>query len=173
MTYNPNADSLIFSQTANRTITNTAAETSLLGTGAGSNLIKANALTVGKRIRIHGEGIYSTPLVGSSLTIRVKLGGVVVASVVTSALLASATNKACTFDCLIVVREVGTAGKVIVGGEASYSIGASKFFQDIDNAGAMTTLDTTADMSPDVTVQWDLASTTRSITSTIATVMVV
>lgn len=85
VTYNPNADSLIFSQTANRTITNTAAETSLLGAGVGSNLIKANSLTVGKRIRIHGEGIYSTPLVGSSLTIRVKLGGVVVASVVTSA----------------------------------------------------------------------------------------
>jgi hypothetical protein len=173
MAFNPNADSLVFSQTVSKTITNTIAETSLLGAGVGSNIVKANSLSVGKRIRIHGEGIYTTPLIASSLVIKVKLGGVVVASVTTTGLLSLAINKACTFDCLIVVREIGVNGSVIVGGQLSYSVGTGKMFQDIDNSGGLTTLDTTVDMTPDVTATWDAATTSRSITSTIATVMVV
>ena len=49
----------------------------------------------------------------------------------------------------------------------------AKAIDDVDNAGAEVTVDTTIDNMVDVTLQWSEASTTRSITTTIATVMLV
>lgn len=178
MAYGANSESLIFCQTTDKTVTNTVTKTSALGTGVGSQMIRSESITPGRRIRIHGEGIYSAPLLLGSLTIRVELGGTVIASVVTSSLgisgLLNASNKAFTFDCLIVFRTVGVSGKAVIGGGVSYSTGSgTKVWDDIDNSGSEVTINTTNDMTADVTVQWDSASTSRSVKTTIATIMLV
>lgn len=174
MAYEPGRDALIFSQTNDKLITNTTVETSALGSGIGSKLIKSTEILPGRRLRLHGEGIYSAPLLFASLTARVKLGGTTVASVTTSSLGLNVTDKAFTFDCLLVFRSTGVSGKVVAGGSAQYTVSSgTKAFDDLDNAGSEITLNTTSDLSIDVTVQWDLATATRSLKTTIATIMLV
>lgn len=175
MAYNPSADSVIFSQTADKTLVNSATETTALGAGVGSRMIMANTLAPGKRIRIHGEGVYTIPaILPSSITIKVKIGNTVIGSVTTSSLVTGATNKAFTFDALLVVRTIGATGTCVIGGTASYTTATgSKQFDDIDNTGNAATIDTTVDQVVDVTLQWDSATTSRSIKTTIATIMVV
>lgn len=175
VSFNAKADTAVFSQTADKTIVNTVTETSALGDGIGSKMILANSLTPGRRIRIHGEGIYSIPaLLASSVTIKVKMNGTVIGQVATTSLLAGATNKAFDFDCILAVRTVGTAGKLVIGGAASYTVdGGGKAFDDIDNGGNEVAVDTTIDQMMDVTITWNAASASRTLRTTIATIMVV
>lgn len=168
-------DSRLFVQTQSggKTVTNTAAETSALGTGIGSRMVQANTLNVGNRIMIRGRGVYSTPVLGLgvSIIIRVKIGSTVVAQVTTTSVTLGVTGQAFKFECELVVIATGATGKVVCGGEASYTIApGSKVFDDLDNAGAETTVDTTASQMLDVTLQWDAASTSRSIRTTFATI---
>lgn len=179
MAYDPTADKKIFSQTADKVVTNTTTETSALSTsGVGNRIIKADILKPGDRIRIHGEGVYSSPLLLGMVTVRVKMGTITVASINTTSLgisgLLNASNKAFIFDCLLVVRQVGTTGKIVAGGSIEYSTAPGiKVFDDLDNGGSEITIDTTQDMMVDVTVQWDAATTSRLIKTTIATIHLV
>lgn len=174
MAYIPTSDNQIFIQTADKTVTNTAAETSALGVGTGSKMIKSDVIKVGSRIRIHGEGVYSTPLLTSGITIRVKLGNTVVATITTSSIVTGASSRAFTFDCILVFRSVGATGSVVAGGTAAYTtILGAKAFDDLDNQGNPVTVDTTSDMAIDVTVQWDFASSSRILKTTIASITLV
>lgn len=163
-------------QTGGKTVTNTATETSSLGTGIGSRMVEANRLKVGNRIMIRGRGVYSTPVLGLTCTIaiRVKMNSTVVAQVTTTSLTLGVTNQAFKFECEVVVNAIGPAGKVVCGGEASYTtLPGSKVFDDLDNAGVETTIDTTIGQMLDVTLQWDAASTTRSVRTTLATITLI
>jgi len=171
-------DNRLFVQTQSggKLITNTASETSALGSGIGSRMVAPNQLKVGNRIMIRGRGVYSTPTLGLgvSIAIRVKMNSTVVAQVTTTSVTLGVANMAFKFECEVVVNAVGAAGKVVCGGEGSYTIvPGSKAFDDLDNAGVETTVDTTVAQMLDVTLQWDAASTTRSLRTTLATITLI
>lgn len=155
---------VIFIQTADKTVTNTVAETSLLGTGSGSMTLAANSLTVGKAIRLRIGGIYSTPLAATpSVAVKVKLGSTVIATVTTSSLLTGASGLEFDGEVLITCRTTGATGTVMVHGDIEYATGVSGTIavDPLNNAGATTTIDTTASNLLDVTVTWDTATSTR------------
>lgn len=70
-------ESVIFSQTATRTITNTTTETSQFSTGVGTLTLPANFFKVGKTIRLMLRGYISTTGTPNA-TIRIKLGSTVI-----------------------------------------------------------------------------------------------
>lgn len=165
---------LLFRATADKTVTNTTSETSAIPTGVGTKTLQADWWVVGRTIRIRGHGTYSTPAVtGGTVTIKIKLGSTVIATVATSALLVGATGAAFKFEAIITCRSVGASGTVIVGGAADYQVaGGARVFDNLDNGGATTTVDTTAEVDIDVTVTWDTASSSKIVKTTIATLEV-
>lgn len=163
-----------FTQTADKTVTNTVAETSILGTGVGTLTLPANFFIAGKTIRIKVGGVYSTPGVATTLTIKVKYGATVIATIVTTALLAGAVALEFEVESLITCRTTGAGGTVMVHGHTQYSTGVAgtSALDPLNNAGVATVINTTTSNALDVTVQWDAATATRIVTSTITTVEV-
>ena len=163
-----------FIQTADAVVTNTVAETTIMGAGVGSLTVPRGWWTPGKMVRITGHGVYSTPVVGSEVTVRVYIGDTVVGSVLTSALVSNATDEAWSGEIEILCRDGGAGGVVVCGGsvhyESSSAGAANRVFDSLDNDGAETAIDfTTGELDIDVTVQWDSATSSRSVTSTIMT----
>lgn len=165
----------IFTQTADKTVTNTTTETSILGTGVGTKTLPANFFVAGKTIRLRVGGVYSTPIGAPSLIIKVKYGSTIIAQVTTTALLASASNLEFDGEVLITCRTTGSSGTVMVHGDVEYSTGVTGTIavDSLNHAGATTTINTTTSNALDVTVQWDTASSTRIAKSTVCTIEVV
>lgn len=165
----------LFTQTADKTVTNTVTETTILGTGVGSVTLPANFFVAGKTIRLRIGGIYSTPAASTpSLVIKVKYGSTVVATVTTSALVAGASSLEFDTGVDITCRSTGSSGTVMVHGDIEYATGAAGtvLVDPLNNAGATTTINTTTSNALDVTVTWDAATSTRSVKSTVCTVEV-
>lgn len=162
----------LFTQTTTKTVTNTVSETSIIGTGSGYGLTSPiNFYTLAKTLRLRIGGIYTTPIGSTpSLIIKIKCGTVVIATVTTTGLLAGATNLRFDGEIFIVCQSIGATGTVMVHGDIQYAAGLAGqvLFDPINNSGATTTINTTISNLLDVTVQWDVASTTRSVTSTVA-----
>jgi hypothetical protein len=130
----------LFTAQAVKTITNSASETSMIASGVGNLTLPANFLTLAKSIRIIGSGLYSTPLAGSAVTIKVKLGSTVIASVTTTALLSLATNKSYSFEVNLVCYGIGTVetgGNVWLGGKVDYASTAARIFDDLNSISAI------------------------------------
>lgn len=152
----------LFVNTATATVTNTTTETTILGTGSGSKSLPANFRRAGQRINIIADGIFDSP-VSTTLTLRIKLGGVTLAT-------ASITDLSTTGDqeiritIDIVTRTTGVSGTVVCDGVARYRAAAGGVgFADITNLGATSTVDSTASNTIDVTAQWDAATATRAL----------
>lgn len=169
---------VLFTQTADKTVTNTVTETSIIGTGVGSlataMTLPANFFVAGKAIRVRIGGIYSTPIGVASLIIKVKYGATTIATITTTSLLSAASNLEFDGEVLITCRTTGATGTVVVHGDIEYSTGITGTIavDPLNNAGAATTIDTTASSLIDVTVQWDTNTTTRIATSTTTTMEV-
>ena len=64
--------SVIYRQTADKTVANTTTETSIIGTGVGTLPLPANFLIPGRTLRLTFEGVYSTVVVtGDTVTIKI------------------------------------------------------------------------------------------------------
>lgn len=158
------------------TVTNTTAETSALAAVcSGSRIIPANRLVRGTTITIRGGGVYTTPLLApGTLTIRVKLGGAVIATTNVTQLLGGMTAAAYDLSCTLMCRAPGASGLMAPIGGLNFATGAGgRVYSDLLNSGADVQIDTTAANELDVTVQWATASTTRSITMRGAVVTVI
>lgn len=166
----------IFTQTADKTVSNTVTETSVVGTGVGYGLtLPANFFIIGKTVRLRIGGIYSTPALATpSVTVKVKYGTVVLASVTTSSLLSGAANLEFDGEIDITCRSTGGSGTVAMHGDIEYATGVAGTIavDPLNNVGAVKTIDTTAASLLDVTVTWDTATSTRIATSTVCTVEV-
>lgn len=148
-------EGVLFTQTADKTVTNTAAETSIIGTGVGTITLPANFFLAGKTIRISGGGIYSAAIVPGNLTIKVKYGTIVLASVVITNLAGSGSNLAFQYSTTISCRTTGATGTVITDGNASYETAVlARGFAALNNGAATATIDTTASNALDVTATW-------------------
>lgn len=165
------ASTTLFSQTADKTIANTITETSGFGSGVGTLTLPANFFVAGKTIRIMARGVYTVSGLGANATVKIKYGSTVLASVATSALLTTGSNNAWAFEALITCRSTGATGTVVALGNINYKATSGRIFDDIDNAGAATTIDTTGSNAIDVSITWD-SNTLRSITTTASVVEV-
>lgn len=160
-----------FMATASTTIANSSAETSAIPTGVGSLTFPANFMNTGTIIRLKGGGIFSTLITPGNLTVKMKLGSTVIASVVISNLLASASNNAFDFEGTIICRSTGASGSVVATGFVTYDTGVLlRGVGALNNAGGATTVDTTASQVLDVTVQWQTANAANTLTTTIASI---
>lgn len=162
---------VIFTQAADKTLTNSTSETTLFGSGVGTLTLPANFFAVGKTIRLTISGIYSTPVGASSIVINVKYGSTVIATVTTSALASLGSGLGFWGCVLITCRTTGATGTVEVGGSVVYAAGAAGATATdyLNNGGATTTIDTTASAKIDITGTWDAATTSRSVTSIVGT----
>jgi len=134
--------------------------------------LPANFFVAGKTVRLTGKGVYTTNAIGANIVVKVKLGSTVIATNTTSALLTTGSNNQFSFECLVTCRTTGASGTVMTSGSVNYKATGGRVFDDLDNAGATTTVDTTASKLVDVTVTWDSATATRTITTTLVSLEV-
>lgn len=154
----------IFTATADKTVTNTTAETSVVGTGIGSLTLPSNFFVPGKTVRIAGGGVYSAAFSPGNLTIKIKYGATILATAVITNLLTSASNDAFQFSATITNRTTGSSGTVITDGNVSYDNaagGLARSFAAINNAGATATINTTTSNLIDVTATFATQSTSN------------
>lgn len=162
----------MFVATAGTTIANSSAETSAIPSGYGTKTIPGGVALAGTLFRLKGGGVFSTLVVNpGNLTVKIKLGSVAIATVVISNLLANATNNAFDFEGILVCRSAGASGSYVATGFITYDTGVLvRGTAALNNAGAATTIDTTADQTIDVSVQWATASTSNTLTTVVATI---
>ncbi len=167
--------SVIFVQTADKTVTNTTSETSIIGTGVGSVTLSAGFFNAaGKSLRIKLGGIYSTPaIVASSVLIKIKLGSTVLASGTTTALATGASNLRFFGEASITCRTSGASGVLSIDSAIIYNVTGSDVpvLDPLNNGGAtITGIDLTGSLVFDITATWDTATTTRIAKSTVCTI---
>lgn len=161
---------VLFTQTADKSVTNTTTETSIVGTGVGGLTLPANFFVAGKTIRITIAGVYSTVAVtGDTVTVKVKYGSTVLTSKATTALVTGGTNLAWEAEVLITCRTTGATGTVQLGGGLTYQIaGAVAVYDELNNGVATTTLDTTASSLLDITVTHSAANASNTVKSLVS-----
>lgn len=108
--------------------------------------------------RLYAGGVLGTNA-GAQLTIRVKIGGVTVATLGPIALADGLVNSAWTANVMISCRQAGSAGSVLVH--------ASGVFGGIAGSGgtaAPVAVDTTQDVLVELAAQWNTANAANTIT---------
>jgi hypothetical protein len=161
----------IFTQTSNGpTITNTNAESSIIGSGVGSLSVPKNSFQVGDSFHAILLGDITC---NSSATLRVKveLGSVIIADTGVIAMDA-ATSKHWEINVYFTVRALGVAGvaSIASGGIFSYTKNSGNNFEGTNfSLVNTTTFDTTILNTLNVTVKWGAATLADSIYSEIFT----
>ncbi len=145
----------LFVSTADGSVTNTATEGTLIGTGTGSLTLPANSLKVGQAISIRATGHYSTQLTPTTLNIRLKLGSTTIMATGDQTPGGSISQLNWRLDTIIVVRSIGGSGTVMGQSfwEHQATAIAAPFFWEMLNTAAVT-VDTTAGQAVDLTADW-------------------
>lgn len=134
-------------------------ETSLFPDVVGQRMFPANWFQPGANARFVLRGSVTTPLVAGTTNIRVKVGGVTIATATTSSLLGSLTGSSFAVVGNLQCYTTGTNATFGLGGVVNYPNGLLGLGQ-----GAMSlnsdsvTFDSTVQQTFDVTTQWSLAS---------------
>jgi hypothetical protein len=152
---------LFVSNVAGTTITSTTTETTLPPAGRGNLVLPANYFTPGTTLRWEAWGQITFPLSSDTIRIRAKLGSV--AACDTTAVdpsAAAVTNGYWLGRGLITCRTTGVSGTVIGTGtwecrSDDTVAGANRHF---GMGTAVSTVDTTAALTFDLTAQWSVAS---------------
>lgn len=155
----------VFCQTANKTVSNTVTETSLIGTGVGSLVIPADALIVGNTIRVQLRGFLSTT--GSpNIDFNFKFGSTSVVTMGPSAAGTNVDNKEFSLWYTFTIRGIGTSGSIIGQSQVLiFSTHGTRNTYDIEMTSPVT-INTTIDQTIDVTCTWGTADVGDTITST-------
>lgn len=165
-----NLFSALFQGTTSPSVTGTT-EQSIMPLGMGSKVIAANRLRGGTAVRVIAWGVMNSPLVGGTMTVKVKLNGVTIAQGVSASLLGSLTKAGWSLRQTLTVRTAGVSGTAVVAGDFSYPTGVltNKSRTDLYSDPATPfAIDTTIDQIVDVTIQFSLGShTVQTSTCTI------
>ena len=161
----------LFTQTKNGTIiTNTVAESSLIGDGIGSLSVPANGFQVGDSF--HAKLIGHITCNGfATIRIKIKSGSVILADTGVISMNA-ATSKHWEINVYFTIRELGAAGvaSIASGGIFSYTKNSGTNFEGTNfSIVNNSTFDTTILNTLDVTAQWGVATTADSLYSEIFT----
>ena len=145
-------------QTADKTVVNTVAKTSLMGVGNGSLTIQANTLKAGDSFFFSMEGIISdtaNPTIDIDLDLNSTIictGGVTLGAI---------TNDFWRFSGILTFRSVGAGGSVMASGV--FTGGSGDIF------GAVLTspvaVNTTINQTLDIKAEWGTASASNTMTS--------
>jgi hypothetical protein len=152
-----------FSQTENKTVSNTVLETTLLGAGAGSLIIPAGSLVIGSIIRVNARGIISdtgTP----TLQLRFKIGSTTYLDFGAVTFPTLTGTHAWSLSADITIRTIGASGTAIGNGIASVSVVGSPDMETSNTATSV--IATTVPNTMELTVQWGTANASNSITAT-------
>ena len=165
---------VLLTQSSEVVITNSVAETTLLGTVASwsSKTLAANFFTVGKTLRFRMFG-YLTNTATPTLTLKVKLGANILLTTGAVATVAITGNGYFEIEAYATCRTTGVSGTIMAYGFAMYQTNAGAFtnFPFTVNTAAVT-VDTTVTQVMDVTAQWGTASASNTIKSENATIEV-
>lgn len=156
---------IIFAATDDATVEDTTTETTIIPTGVGSTTIPANWFGVGDTLRVVLRGSLGdtgTP----TLNIKALLGSTEIIATGAQALNAGVSDVGFDFLIYITCRTTGTSGTVVGSGNFVYDSGTAL---DAVNTSAVT-VDTTADLTLDVTATWGTANVSNTITCQIATI---
>lgn len=159
----------VFASTNTTTITNTTAETSLLGQGYGSSTFTANSFYIGETLLVSASGLLSDATISQgTLTIKFKLGGSTVAVTTAFTPTANQSNSLWTFISYLTVRSTGTSGSVISNNSfvITDSLGITQDVYPMANSIAVPIDTTKAINNVDITATWGTASTSNIITCT-------
>lgn len=157
----------LFVQTASATAVTAAAETTIVGSGAGSLTLPAASFSaVGTVMDIRFSGKYSTGAVPGTLQLKLKFGSTVVAQTAAFTPIVSVTDGVYTAHARLVARSIGASGTIIVTDGvlttgATITPGAVIFANP--TLGTAVTVDTTVTQAVDLTATWGTGAT-NSIT---------
>ena len=157
----------LYAQTADgANVTNTTAETTIVGSGVGSLSVAANGFSIGDSFLGRIVGHISSKN-NDTIRIKIKSGSVILGDtgVVT---MPQTTDKHYTVDLNFTIRTIGAAGvaSIATGMVFTYSKDASNAFEGYNSTIINnTTFDTTSTNTLDVTVQWGAADALNSIYS--------
>lgn len=158
----------LFTSTADKTLTNSSTETSVISTGIGSMTLAANFLTVAKRISIVIGSIISTTTPSVvNLTIKIKYGSTVLATAIITNLPTSLTSGDLSITANATCRTTGATGSISINGAVIYNIGTvTNGFVSLSNTGVPITIDTTTSNLLDITATWATAATGNTLLTT-------
>jgi hypothetical protein len=156
----------VFNSITSTTISGTS-ELSIITTGAsfliGTNILKSSSdslnpqLITGKKFRFNAKGNINTDGTPGTLTSKLKLGSVIIASASTT-LQININGNFFEIDCTFTIRSQGASGKVIGSGKMLtdwvYLASATSPIAPVTSLGEVT-LDTTVDTAFDFTLQFD------------------
>jgi hypothetical protein len=170
LVFSTGANGVVFSGTADKTVANTASETSLIPTGVGSATLAADAFSVGRVLKIRLAGKYSskgTP--AGNITLKIKLGSTVVNASAAHAVDASETDQSWRMEVCITCRTTGATGTVI--GQTAWehaALNAGNTGMEVAQmvATGVVTINTTTSLAVDATAQWSTADASNTITTT-------
>jgi hypothetical protein len=165
------ADGTIFTQTADKNINTTAAETTLFGTGSGTLTIPANYLYSGNTIVIKLQGYMTTDAVPPTLDIKFKLGSTTIASTGAVTLVAVASNGYWEAECTLTARASPGAAAAISGqGKFNYFSTTTVMNPVSAMTAATVNAATNGSLAIDVTATWGTSDADNKIVSTNAVV---
>jgi len=154
------SNSLKFTQTASKTVSNTTTPTDITSTGVGSKTIAANSLISGSSLKFWLSGFHS--VVGNAtIDVQIKMGSTVVldTGVVASG---NGANNYWELRALITCRTAGASGVFAAQGQYTEAGAGANIFGMVNTS--TTTLDTTASQAVTVFITWGTASTSNTIT---------
>ena len=154
----------LFTRTSITTISNTAAETSLVTTGSfvGSNTLPANSLVVGDQYKFKMRGTLAG-LLGLTTTFRLYFGSSTIASLSVGLSLLSSTA-GLEIDGDLVVYSTGQNGQIMVYMSVSYPSAGIKVTTNFNNPQ---TINMTVPLTIDVRSQFGGISVSNVITASI------
>lgn len=163
----------VFSQTNSVTNAVQTTETSLVGTGAGSNVLAANYYSAGTVLKYEASGFYSTTGSPGTLTIKIKHSGGVTSTVIvgnTGAItpISSVTNGAWRLWGDITCRTTGTGGTFIINTSLEMNPSSLSTLTPANASVVNTsvvTIDTTAAQTVDLTTAWSASGQSISMTN--------
>lgn len=162
----------IFTQTADKTVSNTTTETSLMGTGVGTKTLPASFFQAGKQIRFKQLCYFNTAVASTpTIDIKIKLGSTVLldTGVVTSIGI-NQVNSEFEINGVLTDRTTGTSGTISGQGNVSYAnttaVGTDNSFGLTQSGGAITVNTTGGTLAFDETMTWGTAASGNSITCT-------
>jgi len=155
----------VFIQTASATVANTAAETSIVGTGSGSMTIASGSMAIDTTYKVHIMGYFSIGSSTPNVTFKLKLGSTVIAATVTRGYAGPVTSVFFEAIGILTVRTTGSSGTVI--GQLTVNMGSSSYVLSVaSGVTAAVTVNTTTSQLLDVTITWGTGAAANTITST-------
>lgn len=146
---------------AGNTIANTVTETAFTS----SYILSASSLAVGDVIRLRVSGVYSTDIIAPSITAKIKIGSVIVATTGSITAVAGVANGGFTGFVDTIVTNVTSSGVVESQGFLEFATAATTALTvNLKNTAAIGSIDFTANQVVSATIQWGTANAANTLT---------